>query len=121
LANQVKIKKLASLSNLERAREDRTLDLSKKPRWRETLIQSFLFFSGALSILTTIGIVIVLSRESLNFFTRQMNLLSSPSDGLPSGMRSKTSSTRAVYPCRAVSSSACASPGRLQSNLISCS
>ena len=32
------------------------------------MIQGFLFFSGALSILTTIGIVVVLVRESLRFF-----------------------------------------------------
>lgn len=41
-----------------------------KRRWRpgESLIQGFLFVSGGLSILTTIGIVVVLMRESLLFF-----------------------------------------------------
>lgn len=43
-------------------------DLRKHVRWHELAIQSFLFFCGAVSILTTIGIVIVLGRESLNFF-----------------------------------------------------
>jgi phosphate transport system permease protein len=43
-------------------------DLRKRSRWGENLIQGFLFLCGAISILTTIGIVIVLGRESLNFF-----------------------------------------------------
>jgi phosphate transport system permease protein len=47
------------------------IDLKKKPRTAEALIQGFLFFCGALSILTTIGIVTVLGRESLNFFSRR--------------------------------------------------
>lgn len=48
---------------------NKSVDLRKRTRWHETLIQGFLFFCGAVSILTTIGIVIVLGRESLNFFT----------------------------------------------------
>ncbi len=48
------------------------LDLRRKSRWGEDVIQMFLFLSGAISILTTIGIVIVLGRESLAFFTRQL-------------------------------------------------
>jgi phosphate transport system permease protein len=47
-----------------------TLDLRKKPRLGENIIQTFLFLAGALTILTTIGIVIVLGEESINFFTR---------------------------------------------------
>jgi phosphate transport system permease protein len=35
------------------------------------LIQSFLYFCGLISILTTIGIVVVLTRESIAFFTTQ--------------------------------------------------
>jgi phosphate transport system permease protein len=46
-------------------------DLRKRPRIGETLIQAFLFLAGALSILTTIGIVYELSKESLSFFTQQ--------------------------------------------------
>ncbi len=48
------------------------LDLTKRPRIRESLIQGFLFLCGALSIFTTVGIVYELSRESLAFFTRQL-------------------------------------------------
>lgn len=43
-------------------------DLTRQPRLGETIIQSFLFLCGAISILTTAGIVIVLGRESLLFF-----------------------------------------------------
>lgn len=46
-----------------------TLDLRKRTRIGETIIQALLFFSGAVSILTTLGIVLVLGSESLNFFT----------------------------------------------------
>lgn len=46
------------------------VDLRHKARWGETFIQAFLFFCGAVSILTTIGIVVVLGRESLLFFSR---------------------------------------------------
>jgi phosphate transport system permease protein len=48
------------------------IDLKKRPRVKESLIQGFLFLCGALSILTTIGIVYGLGKESLNFFTRQL-------------------------------------------------
>lgn len=47
-------------------------DLRKKRRLGEMLIQGFLFISGALSIFTTIGIVYILSTESLAFFTRPL-------------------------------------------------
>lgn len=43
-------------------------DLAKRPRLGETIVQSFLFICGAISILTTIGIVYVLGREALLFF-----------------------------------------------------
>lgn len=42
--------------------------LRKRSRLGETIIQGFLFFCGALSILTTAGIVYVLGRESWLFF-----------------------------------------------------
>ncbi len=42
--------------------------LQRKPRWHEMAIQGFLFFCGALSILTTAGIVLILGRESWLFF-----------------------------------------------------
>jgi len=43
-------------------------DLSKRRRHGESLIRGFLIFCGAVSILTTIGIVVVLGKESLLFF-----------------------------------------------------
>lgn len=48
-----------------------TIDLRRKRRSGESLIQAFLFFCGAVSILTTLGIVYVLGKESLRFFTTQ--------------------------------------------------
>ncbi len=57
---------------LNRGEGPRTLDLRRRPRVSETLIKGFLLLSGALSILTTIGIVFVLGRESLSFFTRRV-------------------------------------------------
>jgi phosphate transport system permease protein len=51
---------------------NRSLDLRKCPRWGEVLIQALLFLSGAISILTTIGIVYELGKESASFFTRQL-------------------------------------------------
>ncbi len=52
------------------------LDLRRKPRFTESVIQAFLFLCGAISILTTVGIVFVLGRESLLFFANEeVNLL----------------------------------------------
>ena len=48
--------------------DTRTIDLRKRPRIGETLIQGFLFFCGAFSILTTVGIVYELGKEALLFF-----------------------------------------------------
>ena len=45
-----------------------TLSLRKRRRWRESIIQGFLFFCGAFSILTTLGIVFELGKEALLFF-----------------------------------------------------
>ena len=47
------------------------VDLRRRRRPGESLIQGFLFFCGAVSILTTLGIVYVLGKESLRFFTTQ--------------------------------------------------
>ena len=47
------------------------MDLKKKKRIGESIIQGFLFLAGALSILVTIGIVIELGTESMLFFTRK--------------------------------------------------
>jgi phosphate transport system permease protein len=47
------------------------IDLTRKPRLGETIIQALLFISGAISILTTVFIVYELGKESLTFFTEQ--------------------------------------------------
>jgi phosphate transport system permease protein len=52
-------------------RQTEQLDLRKRRRPGETLIQSLLFVCGAVSILTTIGIVFVLGREAWLFFGDQ--------------------------------------------------
>jgi phosphate transport system permease protein len=51
---------------------ERGTNLHKRPRVREAIIVGFLFFCGAVSILTTIGIVYELGTESMLFFTRQL-------------------------------------------------
>lgn len=45
------------------------LDLRKKTRLNETIIGGLLFFCGAISIFTTIGIVITLGSQALRLFT----------------------------------------------------
>ncbi|NCC34402.1 MAG: phosphate ABC transporter permease subunit PstC, partial [Chloroflexia bacterium] len=44
------------------------MDLRKRPRIGETIIQTILYACGFISIFTTIGIVYVLGQESLRFF-----------------------------------------------------
>jgi phosphate transport system permease protein len=51
---------------------DRPFDLRKRPRLGEMIITAILFLSGAVSILTTVGIVYELGKESASFFTRQL-------------------------------------------------
>ncbi len=46
-------------------------ELTKRPRRGEAIIQTILFICGALSILTTVGIVYILGSESLKFFTSE--------------------------------------------------
>ena len=48
------------------------VDLRKKRRLSESIIQALLFLAGAFSILTTVGIVYELGKESMNFFTREL-------------------------------------------------
>lgn len=48
------------------------MNLRKRRRWGEILIQGFLFICGALSIFTTVGIVYILFTESLSFFTKPL-------------------------------------------------
>jgi phosphate transport system permease protein len=51
-------------------------DLARRPRRGEALIQAFLFFCGAVSILTTLGIVYELGKEAWLFFgSADANLL----------------------------------------------
>jgi phosphate transport system permease protein len=45
-----------------------TLDLRKKLKFHERIIQALLFLCGAITVLTTIGIVIYLGEEALQFF-----------------------------------------------------
>ena len=45
-----------------------TFSLHGRRRWNEVIIQGLLFFSGLFSILTTLGIVYELGKESLLFF-----------------------------------------------------
>ena len=45
-----------------------TINLRRRPRWGETVIQALLFFSGFFSIFTTLGIVYELGKEALLFF-----------------------------------------------------
>ncbi|MFQ3661136.1 MAG: phosphate ABC transporter permease subunit PstC [Chloroflexaceae bacterium] len=49
-------------------RAERVVDLRKRPRIGESIIQTILFACGFISIFTTIGIVFVLFQESLAFF-----------------------------------------------------
>jgi len=49
---------------------DTTLDLRKRRRPGEAIIQGFLWFCGLLSIVTTVGIVVVLLEQSLKFFSQ---------------------------------------------------
>ena len=50
--------------------------LTRRPRPGESLIQGLLFFCGAVSILVTVGIVVVLGRESILFFRNEaVNLI----------------------------------------------
>jgi len=52
------------------------VDLRKRPRRGEGIIQGFLFFCGAVSIVTTLGIVFVLGKESWLFFgSGEVNLV----------------------------------------------
>ena len=50
--------------------DPQVLDLTRRRRVGESLIQGFLLFCGAVSILTTIGIVYVLGQETWLFFRR---------------------------------------------------
>ena len=58
----------AKKTNLATSFRGRSTDLRGRRRIGETIIQGLLFFSGFVSIFTTIGIVYVLGKEALLFF-----------------------------------------------------
>jgi phosphate transport system permease protein len=51
--------------------EELSAQLRKQPRIGELIIESLLFISGAISILVTVGIVVVLFTDALKFFNRE--------------------------------------------------
>jgi phosphate transport system permease protein len=55
----------------QEANAEQPFDLTRRPRVREALIQAFLFVCGVISILTTVGIIFVLGKESWLFFGSQ--------------------------------------------------
>jgi phosphate transport system permease protein len=57
-------------TKVEMGEMENEINLTRKPRIGESVIQGFLFLAGAISILTTVGILWVLGRESINFFTK---------------------------------------------------
>lgn len=65
MANQARVSAEARAIG---AAVERPLDLRKRPRIGESIIQTILFICGIISIFTTLGIVWVLGRESLLFF-----------------------------------------------------
>lgn len=67
---------MAELSIKKTERKASTINLRRKQRWGETIIQGLLFFSGFFSIFTTLGIVYELGKEALLFFQMsEVNLL----------------------------------------------
>ncbi len=62
------IQALASKAEKPAPRDEIALKLAKKPRVGESIIEALLFTAGAISILTTVGIVYILVRDALVFF-----------------------------------------------------
>jgi phosphate transport system permease protein len=71
MADNPEITTVPATENVQAQTDTEVIDLTRKPRLGETIIQALLFISGAISILTTIGIVYELGKESLTFFTEQ--------------------------------------------------
>ena len=46
------------------------IDLTRRPRPLDTLIRGFLFICAAISVVTTVGIVLVLIFDAIKFFQR---------------------------------------------------
>jgi phosphate transport system permease protein len=59
---------MAELTLKKVERKAPAMNLRRKPRWGEMIIQGLLFFSGFFSILITLGIVYELGKEALLFF-----------------------------------------------------
>jgi phosphate transport system permease protein len=72
MQNKVAVSTASPIARATAQTTQAPIDLRRRPRVTESLIQGFLFLCGAISILTTIGIVYELSKESLSFFTRQL-------------------------------------------------
>jgi phosphate transport system permease protein len=71
MAVDIRVNQKAQLLTMALGREivEERPTLYKKARMGEDIIRAFLFFCGFVSIFTTIGILIVLGNESLQFFT----------------------------------------------------
>ena len=72
MQDEIMVATRRTVTSVESAATEMQIDLRKRPRVKESLIYGFLFLCAAVSIFTTIGIVYELSKESLNFFTRQL-------------------------------------------------
>jgi phosphate transport system permease protein len=68
MSEQARIKSESATTAGESGLSAETLDMSKRTRPGEIVIESLLFFCGFVSIFTTLGIVYVLFSESLVFF-----------------------------------------------------
>lgn len=67
---------MAELAIKNGGKKASTINLRRKTRFGETIIQALLFFSGFFSIFTTLGIVYELGKEALLFFQMpEVNLL----------------------------------------------
>jgi len=71
MAENPNITTMPAAEGLQAGSPAEQIDLTRKPRLGETIIQALLFISGAISILTTVFIVYELGKESLTFFTEQ--------------------------------------------------
>ncbi|MCA0454520.1 MAG: phosphate ABC transporter permease subunit PstC [Chloroflexi bacterium] len=59
----------AALPARQQATRTQAPSLNRKPRIGESVIQALLMFCGAVSVVTTVAIVIILGREALPFFS----------------------------------------------------
>jgi ABC-type phosphate transport system permease subunit len=87
MANRTNIA-MKPYSTSPEALAQKPVNLRKRARPGEFIIQAFLFLCGGFSILTTIGIVYVLGRESLLFFLTDEVTLGSFSPATAGSLRS---------------------------------